>query len=70
MRIQAEQHFDAEQALRELDKLKFAVSAMADRYPLGSYEGEQAHNAVLGIKYRIDFLHDSLSLLLKPLMAR
>lgn len=51
-------------SLAELDRLKFAVYSLIERYPLGSCDRENAENAARGIKHRIDYLYDSLSLIL------
>ncbi len=48
------------ECIRELDNLKFAASSLASGYSKGSHEGENAQNAVQGIRHRIDYLVDSL----------
>lgn len=65
MRTNAEQFFDREQVLRELDDLKFAYASIVDLLPAGSFQRELADNATRGVRARLDYLHDSLSLLFK-----
>lgn len=59
-RTNATNFFTFEESLRELDSLKFAVVSLVQHYPNGSYERELALNATIGIKHRLDYLHDSL----------
>jgi hypothetical protein len=64
-RISATNWLSAQSALQELDDLKFAVTAMSERFTKGASEAEMARNASIGIKHRIDYLHDSLRRLLE-----
>lgn len=59
-RIKCNSSFARGDALHELDALAFAFAAMADRFPLGSFDREMAQNALVGVRRRIDYLHDSL----------
>jgi hypothetical protein len=62
----ATQFYSQEQALYELDALKFAVSSLVKLLGKpGSYEQEVGTNAARGITDRIDYLHDSVRLLLE-----
>lgn len=61
----ATQFLDFDSAMRELDALKLAVSSLATLVPRGSHERENAENSALGIRARIDYLHDSFSVLLE-----
>lgn len=63
-RISCNTFFGRTDALRELDALSFAFAAMADRFPSGSHDREMAQNALVGIRHRIDYLHDSFTKLL------
>jgi hypothetical protein len=65
-RISATMWFSANQALHELDDISFAVGAIVATctHP-GSNEREMASNAALGIRRRIDYLHDSFRRLLE-----
>lgn len=63
-RVSATTWFNAGQAIHELDRLKFAIASLAEQAKPGSFEREMADNAVLGIRCRIDYLHDSLRRLL------
>lgn len=60
-RTDATNFFTLDEALRELDALKFAISSLVQHYPNGSYERELTRNAVKGIDHRLDYLHDSFS---------
>jgi hypothetical protein len=64
-RVSATNWHQWDSALRELDALSFAVSAIVSQFPSGSNELENGHNAWLGIRHRIDHLHDSLRRLRK-----
>lgn len=67
MRTNATQFFGQAEALKELDEISFAFSALVDTLPLGSFQRENAANAARGVRSRIDYLHDSFSRLLnKP----
>jgi hypothetical protein len=47
--------------LGEIDRLKFAVAALAEIVAdKGSFERENAQNVARGIKSRLDYLHDSI----------
>lgn len=60
-RVPANNWFSRDSALRELDAICFAVSALSEQCgTVGSNEREMARNAYLGIRKRIDYLHDSL----------
>ena len=64
-RTDATQLFTKDQALHELDALKFAVAALVNTLAKpGTYEQEMGENAVRGIKQRLDYLHDSFRKLL------
>ena len=45
----------------ELKSLKFAINALVDGYPKGSYERENAMNAARGINSRLDWVIRQLS---------
>ena len=64
-RTDATQFYGRDQALRELDALKWAVASLVHLlgHP-GTHEQEVGENAARGIKWRIDYLHDSLRRLL------
>lgn len=65
MRTTNTQFFNREQALHELDGLRFAVESLVQTLGKpGSYEREMGGNAARGIKSRIDYLHDSFGRLL------
>lgn len=64
-RTQAEQFLDRDQALAELDRLKFAVSSLVQLLTTpGSHPREVGENVTKGVKARIDYLHDSFMRLL------
>lgn len=66
MRTNAEQFFNAEQSLHELDELKFAFDAIVEMCTEpGTFEREMASNARKGVRSRIDYLHDSFCKVLK-----
>jgi hypothetical protein len=48
------------EVLSELDRLKFAVSSMAQLLEPGSYARENANNIVEGLGRRLDWLHDAV----------
>lgn len=60
-RTRATRFCSNEQVLTELDRLKFAVAALASGFPAGSHEHENAQNASRGIAARLDYLYDSVS---------
>jgi hypothetical protein len=65
-RTDATQFYDKDQVLCEIDRLKFAVASLVELLGKpGSYEQETGHNAARGIKARLDYLHDSVRLLLE-----
>jgi hypothetical protein len=65
-RTDATQLFGKDQALYELDALKFSVAALVHLLGRpGSYEQELGENAARGIKQRLDYLHDSFRHLLE-----
>lgn len=64
MKTNATQFLSADQALNELDALKFSYRSIVELLPLGSFERETAQNAAKGIAARIDYLHDSFGVLL------
>jgi len=65
-RVEANNWYDAKDALAALDRLKFAYGSLVEMTTKpGSCERENAFNAELGIKHRINYLHDSLRRLLK-----
>jgi len=63
-RVAATIHLSKNDALAELDALKFAFSSTIVLTRPGSNERELAENVHKGINVRIDYLHDSLRRLL------
>lgn len=57
--------FSREQALKELNDLKFAIESLAKLVGQpGSFENENAKNIVTGLRARIEYLHRSFELCL------
>lgn len=64
-RVEANNWFGPSGALAELDALKFAFSAIVDLVAKpGTNERETGQNACVGVRHRINYLHDSLRRLL------
>lgn len=61
-RTNCEQFLNKDQALNEIDAIKFAVSSLVQLLGKpGTFEQEVGANAARGIKQRLDYLHDSFS---------
>lgn len=56
--------FSRDQVLKEINDLKFAIESLATLIPKGSFENENAKNAVTGLRARLDYLHRSIELLI------
>ena len=62
-RTAAEQFLNFDEAMAEIDRLKFSYNALCDliyNQKKGSYEAEVAFNSARGFKYRINYVLDSL----------